>query len=67
MLLPLIKGKITEANIEKIVEIATNSAESLLLVSEMTRMVDQLILEIHSLRYCRENLELLVRAALEDL
>ena len=67
MLLPLIKGKITEANIEKIVDIATNSAESLLLVSEMTRMVDQLILEIHSLRYCRENLELLVRAALEDL
>jgi len=66
-LLRLIRGKITEEKIEEIVDIATSSAESALLVSEMRQMVDQLILKINTLRYCREDLQLLVTAALEDL
>lgn len=67
VLLRLLRGKITENQIEEIVDIATNSAESALLVSEMTRMVDGLLLKIQTLRYCRENLELLAIATLEDL
>jgi len=66
-LLRLIRGKITEEKIGEIVDIATNSAESARLISEMRRMVDQIILRIKALRYCRENLELVVTAALEDL
>jgi geranylgeranyl pyrophosphate synthase len=66
-LLRLIRGKITEEKIEEIVDVATNSAESALLISEMRRMAGHIILKIRTLRYCRENLELVVTAALEDL
>ncbi len=66
-LLQLIRGKITEEKIEEIVDLATNSAESALLVSEMRQMVNQLIPKIKTLRYCRENLELIAMAVLEDL
>ena len=66
-LLQLIRGKITEEEIEKIVDLGTNSAESALLVSEMKRMVSQIILKIQTLRYCREILEFITKAALEDL
>ncbi len=66
-LLRLIRGKITEEKIEEIVDLATSSAESSLLISEMRRMVDQTILKIKTLRYCIENLELILTAALEDL
>jgi geranylgeranyl pyrophosphate synthase len=66
-LLRLIRGKITEEKIEEIVDVATNSAESTLLISEMRRMAGHIILKIRTLRYCRENLELVVTAALEDL
>jgi geranylgeranyl pyrophosphate synthase len=66
-LMRLIRGKITEERIEEIVDIATNSVESAVLVSEMKQMVNQIILKIQTLRYCKENLELLAMAALEDL
>jgi geranylgeranyl pyrophosphate synthase len=66
-LLQLIGGAITEEIIEKIVDLATNSTESLLLVSEMKRMVKQLLLKIQILRFCRENLQTLAMATLEDL
>jgi geranylgeranyl pyrophosphate synthase len=66
-LLDLIGGKINEENIEEIVDLATNSAESVLLVSEMKRTVKQLIRKIQTLRYCKENLEFLAVATLEDL
>jgi geranylgeranyl pyrophosphate synthase len=66
-LLRLVRGKITEEKIEEIVDFATNSAESALLISEMRQMVDQIIVKIKALRYCRENLELIITAALEDL
>jgi len=66
-LMQLLRGKITEDKIEQIVDLATNNVESKFLVSEMKKMVDQLILRIQNLRYCRENLELLASATLEDL
>ncbi len=66
-LLQLLGGKITEEKIERIVDVATTSAGSVLLVSEMKRMVDQIISKMQILRYCREKLELLAVAALEDL
>ena len=66
-LLQLIRGEITEQKIEEIVDIVTNSPESSLLVSEMKQMVDKIIDKIKTLRYCREKLELLAVAALEDL
>lgn len=66
-LLQLIEGKITEEKIEEIVDIVTNSAESKLVVSEMMQMVDKLKINIKTLRYCRDNLELLAIASLEDL
>ena len=66
-LLQLISGKINEEEIEEIVDLATNSAESVLLVSEMKRLVKQLSLKIQTLRYCRENLKFLAAATLEDL
>jgi geranylgeranyl pyrophosphate synthase len=66
-LLQLISGKINEEEIEEIVDLATNSAESVLLVSEMKRLVKQLSLKIQTLRYCRENLKFLAVATLEDL
>jgi geranylgeranyl diphosphate synthase type I len=66
-LLQLLRGEITEEAIEEIVDIVTNSEDSMLLVSDMRRMVDQLILKIRTLRCCIGNLELLLLAALEDL
>ncbi len=66
-LLQLLRGKITEDKIEEIVDLATNSAESALLVSEMKEMVSQIILKIQTLQYCKENLNLIAKAALEDL
>jgi geranylgeranyl pyrophosphate synthase len=66
-LLRLIQGKITEEKIEEIVDISTNSPETALLVSEMRQMVDQMIPKVRTLRYCRENLELLATGTLEDL
>jgi geranylgeranyl diphosphate synthase, type I len=67
VLLQLLRGKITEEKIEEIVDVATSSPESSLLISEMKQMVQQIILRIRPLRYCRENLELAVTATLEDL
>ncbi len=63
----ILKGKITEEKIEEIVDIVTNSSESKLLVSEMTGLIDQINHRLKNLRYCRENLELLATATLEDL
>jgi geranylgeranyl pyrophosphate synthase len=67
VLLELLRGKITENQIERIVDLVTNSAESACLVFEMKQMVDQLVPKIGTLRQCRENLELLAKATLEDL
>ena len=67
VLLQLLSGKITEGMIEEIVDLVTNSVESALLVSEMKRMVREIILRISTLRYRREILELVIQAALEDL
>jgi geranylgeranyl pyrophosphate synthase len=66
-LMPLISGEITEEKIEKIVDIATSSSGSLLLVSEMKRMVNQIKTKIQNLRYCAQDLQIIVTATLEDL
>ena len=63
----LLSEKITENQIEEIVDLTTNSVESARLVFEMKQMVDQLILKVRTLRHCRENLKLLATATLEDL
>jgi geranylgeranyl diphosphate synthase type I len=67
ILLELLKGRITEEKIEKIVDVATGSDASLLLVSEMKQMVEKLKIKIKSLRYCKEELDLILTATLEDL
>ncbi len=67
VLLEHLKGKITAEEIEGIVDIATSSAESVLLVSEMKKMIDELKLKIKSLSYCKEDLDLIIEATLEDL
>jgi geranylgeranyl diphosphate synthase, type I len=66
-LLGLLHEKITEEKIENIVDIVTDSAESKQLVSDMKQMVNQITLKTRNLRYCRDTLELLAHATLEDL
>jgi geranylgeranyl pyrophosphate synthase len=66
-LIQLISGKITDIEIEKIVDLVTNSKESMLLVSDMRQIVDRIVLRTKDLRYCRENLDLMATATLEDL
>ncbi len=66
-LVELLQGKITEEKIETIVDIVTNSKETTLLVLEMRQLVNKTICKISSLAFCKEVLELLARAAVEDL
>ena len=66
-LLRLLEGKKTDEKIEKIVDITTNSEQSALLVSEMRQMVDQVLTRTKNLRYCKEKIEFIAKATLEDL
>ncbi len=66
-LLRLLQGKMSDREIEEIVDLALDSVETKMLISEMKNMKNQLVLQIQNLRYCRENLELLATATLEDL
>jgi geranylgeranyl pyrophosphate synthase len=66
-LLQLMKGKITKEKIEKIVDMTTSSKGSELLVSEMRQMVNNLKVKLGSVRYYKEDLEIILTATLEDL
>jgi len=67
VLLKLLREKITEKQIEEIVDLVANSLESAHLIFEMKQMVDQIVFRTRTLRHCRENLRLLAMATLEDL
>jgi geranylgeranyl pyrophosphate synthase len=67
ILLELLKGRITEEKIERIIDVAIGSSASLLLVSEMKQMVEKLKIKTRSLRYCKEELDLTLTATIEDL
>ncbi len=66
-LLQLLNGKITDSEVEKIVEIVTAGREGLILVSEMRQITEDVSHRIQILRCCKEDFELLAAAALEDL
>ncbi len=66
-LLQLLKGEINEDQIEGIIDIVIGSRETKSLIAYMKHLIDELVDTISPLRACRERLELLAKAVLEDL
>ncbi len=66
-LLGLLKGEPTDKKIETIVDIVEDSSEGRAIVQDMKLMTEQIKSKLQKLRYSKDNLLLLVDAALEDL
>jgi geranylgeranyl pyrophosphate synthase len=66
-ILQLLKKKLTEDNIEKILDLSIDFEETRLLTMDMKKWVEKEISLISPLLYCKQSLELLLWAALEDI
>jgi geranylgeranyl pyrophosphate synthase len=67
LILRLLKDRITEEEIEKILDLSIDFVETRELVREMKRLVKQEGFKLSSIQYCKDALELLLESNLEDL
>ena len=66
-LLKLLRQPLTEASMEKIVDLTMDSAETCKLTQDMKKMVQQELEQTASIEFCKDDLKLLLSASLEDL
>jgi geranylgeranyl diphosphate synthase type I len=66
-ILELLKEEKGEKNIDKILDLSIESEETQELLGEMKRLVENEVAILASLKHCRDILELLLHATLEDL
>jgi geranylgeranyl pyrophosphate synthase len=66
-ILKLLKSQITEESIEKILDLSIDDKETRNLETEMKSLIAQEIAGLSQVKQCRESLELLLNATLEDL
>ena len=66
-LLQLLTNPITDESLEKILDLSMDHKETRDLIAEMKSMVEQEIIQLAHVKRCKETLELLLQATLEDL
>ena len=66
-ILHLLRKKMTAKNIERILDLSMDSKETLALVRDMKKLVENEISLISPLPYCKKELELLLCSTLEDI
>jgi geranylgeranyl pyrophosphate synthase len=66
-LLKLLTNQITEESVEKILDLSVDDKETRALTTEMKSWVDQEIISLSSIKRCKEILEILLQATLENL
>ncbi len=66
-ILQLLEQPITEDKIERILDLSIDNEETKDLTNQMRSMVEEEILNLSTVKKCKETLELLLRATVEDL
>ena len=66
-LLHLLEGQVTEAKLEEIFKLSTNSRPTKNLLRAMKRLVRTESLKLSSIKNCKDTLELLLSSTMEDL
>ncbi len=66
-ILQLLKAELTDSSLEKILDLSIDFKETRALLSDMKKWVKEELSRITTLKYCKQDLEFLLWASLEDL